>query len=109
MNENLQKFLEALKNRLNDYKAAAGLTYFDHFETFAVAGRKFTKVFKREMNADGSLRSSQNIVAFVDNETGEIFKPATYKAPAKWARGSINSPENGMEAIDAHGFVKYLR
>ena len=40
---------------------------------------------------------------------GEIFKCATYKAPAKHSRGSIFSEQKGAEALNDHGSVNYMR
>ena len=51
----------------------------------------------------------QIIVAFVEKANGNILKPATYKVPAKHARGNINSPSCGMEAINNYGNVIYLK
>ena len=105
---NISPFLNGLKQRLADYKTRNGFTYFDHFEVAATEGKKYFKVFRCEVFADGK-QNHNSIVAFVDKLTGEIFKPATFSAPAKWARGNINSEFHGMEAIDESGFVKYLR
>lgn len=104
----INEFIKRLEARLNEYRVAMGYTYFSHYIVTAQAGQKFTKVFRTEVYADGS-QNSRNIVAFVDIATGDIFKPASFKAPAKHARGNVNSPEFGMEAIEPSGFVRYLR
>jgi len=67
-------------------------------------GKKYIKISKVERNATGG-----SVEAFIDMSTGDIFKPASYSAPAKHARGNIFSDDNGMEAIDAEGDVRYLR
>lgn len=47
--------------------------------------------------------------SFVSIETGDVFKPASWKAPAKHARGNIYSDQNGMEAIQpGRTCVRYL-
>jgi len=46
--------------------------------------------------------------AFVDLETGDIFKPATWRAPAKHARGNIFDEGRGLTQISAFG-PKYLK
>ena len=51
------------------------------------AGRKYHKVI---MVTCGGQRS---VWCFVDKTTGDIFKPATWKAPAKHSRGNITKPE----------------
>ena len=37
---------------------------------------------------------SKSVWAFVNKETGDIFKPATWKAPARHPRGNIQNPES---------------
>lgn len=37
--------------------------------------------------------------AFVDKMTGEIYKPASFAAPAKGVRGNVLSTSNGDEAL----------
>jgi hypothetical protein len=106
--ENISKFIVALAERLNSRKAEMGLTYFDRYNVSTRPGKRFTKVMRDEVTTGGGVMNS-SLVAFVDNATGDIFKPAGWAAPAKHARGNVNSPENGMEAITPDGFVYYLR
>ena len=108
MQINLSPFLNALKIRLNEYKERNGFTYFKEFDTYATEGSKFFKVFRVEVDFKESAQN-RSIVAFVDKQTGDIFKPASFNAPAKHSRGNTGSPSCGMEAIDASGHVIYLR
>lgn len=41
-----------------------------------------------------------SVVAFIDKVTGDIYKPASWKVPAKGIRGNINSEKNGKEAFN---------
>lgn len=100
-------FLLKLTQRLNEYKTRMGLTYFREFKVNTTTGPKYTKVLGVEVDHDGKEKT-RNIIAFIDNQTGDIFKPASFKAPAKHARGNVNSAQNGMEAISAAGHVVYL-
>lgn len=104
---NITPFINKLTARLNEYKNRNNFTYFDNFTVIATEGKKYFKVYRREVK-DGIGRN-ESIVAFIDKVTGDIYKPASFAAPAKHARGNINSPDNGMEAIDAYGFVNYLK
>jgi len=101
-------FASKLAARLNEYKTLCGFTYFSHYEITVSEGKKYTKVFSVEVGANGS-KGANRIVCFIDNQTGDIFKPASFSAPAKHARGNVNSPQNGMEAITPDGFVYYLK
>lgn len=69
-------------------------------------GSKYHKVF---MYIDGK-RSS--IHAFIDKKTGDVFKPASLKAPAKGVRYnvlSIPSREEMFERCDWAGGYLYMR
>jgi hypothetical protein len=64
-------------------------------------GRRYKKV----VTDNGVQRM---VHSFVEIETGYIFKPASWKAPAKHARGSIFVNE-GRDALTPQGSVHYLR
>jgi len=70
------------------------------------SGRKYHKVF---MYINGRRDS---IHAFIDKTTGDVFKPASIKAPAKHARFnvlSISSREDMLARCDWAGGYLYLR
>lgn len=60
-------------------------------------GPKYVKVFNR-----GSVHS------FVDKTNGNVLKPASWKAPAKHARGNIYAADNGLKNMGPYG-PAYLR
>lgn len=76
--------------------------WIDRSTYITKAGTKFVKIVR-----EGS------VVAFIEKATGNIFKPASWQAPAKGIRGNIFSEKNGDEALqyDMCGlvFVKYAR
>lgn len=108
---NLSVFVSSLKKRLNEHKARLGLTYFDEYDVTVSETPKYFKIYSFEVKDGKRWRNDggTNIKAFIDKKTGDIYKPASWKAPAKHARGNVLSSENGMEAFDESGFVKYLR
>jgi hypothetical protein len=68
-------------------------------------GRKYHKIV---MEYDNGSRS---VHAFVDKKTGDVFKPASFKAPAKIARYNvlnIESREKMFERADWAGEYLYL-
>lgn len=72
--------------------------------TFEVeTGRKYHKIWVYNSGSSGQ----KTCYGFVDMR-GNILKAATYKYPAKHARGSIFSEEYGREALDRNGFIRYL-
>lgn len=107
--KNLTPFVDALRNRLNDYKQRVNLTYFREYDVQVETGRRYHKIFRVEVPHDASKLVAPSIVAFVDIESGAIYKPASFKAPAKHVRGFVDSPEHGMEAVGPSGFVHYMR
>jgi len=59
-------------------------------------GNRYIRIWKTE----GSSRAA---FAFVDTTSGDILKPATWKAPAKHARGNIMDSHGGMSLMTPHG------
>jgi hypothetical protein len=51
-------------------------------------GRKVTRIVQCTQEKDGTLRS-KSVHCFIDNATGDVYKAAGWKAPAKGARGNI--------------------
>ncbi len=49
-----------------------------------------------------------SVHAFVDKLTGDVLKPASFKIPAKHARGNIFSADNGLGYMSPYG-PAYLR
>lgn len=64
-------------------------------------GRRYKKVSLERHGGGKSVHS------FVEVETGDIFKPASWKAPAKHKRGNIYE-NRGEEALTPIGHVRYL-
>ena len=76
--------------------------------TFALdsSGRKYHKVF---MYINGQRDS---IHAFIDKKTGDVFKPASIKAPAKGVRYNMlimKSRQEMFERADWAGSYLYIR
>ena len=68
-------------------------------------GRKYHKIV---MEYDNGSRS---VHAFIDKKTGDVFKPASFKGPAKIARYNvlnIQSREEMFERADWAGGYLYL-
>lgn len=55
------------------------------------------------------VTNQRSAYAFLEKSTGLIFKAASWKSPAKHARGSLFSPHAGMEAVSPDGIgIVYL-
>ena len=40
-----------------------------------------------------------SVLAFIDKRTGDIYKPASFKAPAKGIRGNLLNDDGGLSAF----------
>ena len=61
-------------------------------------GKKYVKIISKAQSGSGS-----SVWAFIVKETGDILKPASWKAPAKHARGNIFDQDNGTRSVTAYG------
>jgi hypothetical protein len=61
-------------------------------------GKKYVKII---VTAQSGM--SRSVWAFIDKATGDILKPASWKAPAKHARGNIFDQDNGTRSVTAYG------
>jgi hypothetical protein len=75
------------------------------YEFYPETGRKYHKII---MNATGS----RSVHAFVDKKTGQVYKSASWKAPAKGVRYDlrlIKDREWLLQHATWHGDYLYLR
>ena len=78
----------------------------DPYKFYIESGRKYHKIV---METNGQSRS---VHAFVDKKTGEVYKPASFKAPAKHVRFNlciISDREWLMENADWAGGYLYMK
>ena len=74
-------------------------------------GRKYIKVWEIFIR-DGvknDLDISRSCYMFVDKNTGEVYKPASHKAPAKGVRYLITQLADNPHVCDPYGSFLYLR
>lgn len=81
----------------------------------------FVRIVKQHRDYDGNVTGQRMSVAFVSmadapatkalcaRKLGDVFKCATYKAPATHVRGSIFSDTNGAESLTDDGHVRGRR
>jgi hypothetical protein len=65
-------------------------------------GKRFYKICR---SRDGIRPGSS--YGFVDKATGDLYKAASWNAPANYVRGNINDP-SGLDACEQYS-VKYLK
>lgn len=67
-------------------------------------GSRYAKLVRKD-SADARYGS---VHCFVDLTNGDVLKAATFKAPAKHARGNLNDADGGRSAMNQYG-ANYLR
>ena len=78
----------------------------DMYKFYIESGRKYHKIIME--TGDGS----RSVHAFVDKKTGEVYKPASFKSPAKGVRFDlrvIKEREFVLENCDWAGSYLYVR
>jgi hypothetical protein len=114
--------MDDFEKALENFRAASEEVLLAHFAdnhyTFAVPrveaapirnGAKYAKLWRKEKcTTTGEDMPSTSIHAFVELKTGDIFKPASCKVPAKHARGNIFE-DGGRASLTNSGSVRYLR
>ena len=102
---NVRKFTLMLCDALElDFKTSYPNS--DPYKFYIESGRKYHKVI---METESGSRS---VHAFVDKKTGEVYKPASFKAPAKIVRYrllEIASREQCFARADWAGGYLYVR
>ena len=77
-----------------------------------IEGRKYWKIFSYEYDDYKGEYKQGSINCFVDRETGDVFKPASYNKPAKHVRYNLldeDSRANCLLRADWAGGYLYLR
>ena len=64
----------------------AKLDKFRYYE-----GKKYYKVVREEYDETNDRWRDTTVHAFVDKKTGEVYKPASWKAPAKHVRFNLSN------------------
>ena len=96
-----KKQLESVKN------GTANLMRFNVIE-----GRKYWKIFSYEYDDRLEEYKQGSINAFINKQTGEVFKPASYNKPAKHVRYNLLDENSRAECLlkaDWAGGYLYLR
>ncbi len=105
--EELNAFVSALSAHINALGRAEYPTCELNWDVIiAKPGKKYAKLI-RQTESTGQSRGA---FGFIDLTNGDIFKAASWAAPAKHARGNIRRGDasNGWNNAVQHGFIPYL-
>jgi len=101
-------------------------TFYDRLDTWMIGAQNiinqyFTKQYprldvpqlsmmegKRYIRIVNTSYGQRSVHAFIDKDTGDVLKPAGWKAPAKHRRGNIFDDQNGLGQMGPYG-PAYLR
>ena len=100
-----ESLLEVLNNREKVNALESSRSTYTNFEY--EVGRKYIKVWSYLMSEGERLRG-RSCYMFVDKNTGEVYKPASYKAPAKGVRYLITQLADNPHICDPYGSFLYL-
>ena len=98
LDDRLQTFLAKVQDKVNSY-------YKEGAESAPTITLKKSRRYAKLITENYSQKSA---FCFVDLTNGDILKCASWSAPAKGARGNIQSEDFGLSCITQYG-AKYLR
>ncbi len=100
-----EALIEVLNNEWKVSSIESGRSVYTQLEM--EIGRKYIKVWSYLSDDDNRMRG-RSCWMFVDKNTGECYKPASYKAPAKYVRYLITQLADNPHICDAYGSFLYL-
>ena len=98
--------VEQINNKEKVNAIDSGRTTYSQFEY--EVGRKYIKVWSY-LVSQGERLCGRSCYMFVDKNTGAVYKPASYKAPAKGIRFYIDFLTDHPEICDPYGSFLYVR
>lgn len=72
-------------------------------------GQRYVRIIEATVHTGQTEPAHRRVHAFIDLTNGDVLKAASWKAPAKHARGNVLRQDNGTGALTARGGVHYLR
>lgn len=90
------KFADLVQGVIDENWSSHGYTFSGAPEVSVNYGRRYAK-----------LVTDQGVFCFVDLTNGDVLKAASFRAPAKHARGNIFDADGGRSAVNAYG-ANYL-
>ena len=70
-------------------KIVSGTAKLDKFRYYE--GKKYLKVVREEYDETNDRWRDTTVHAFINRATGEVYKPASWKAPAKYVRFNLSN------------------
>ena len=103
-----EALIEVLNNQWKVDAIESGRSVYNQLEI--EQGRKYIKIWSYLVLADGDeRRRGRSVWMFIDKNSGEVYKPASYKAPAKGIRFWIDQLADNPDICDPYGSFLYIR
>ena len=100
----LDKYVELVQQKANDYWKLMGFTFADPPHIDVMWGKKYARIVKND-----GLNGSRSVHTFVNMTNGDILKSGGWKAPApNGVRGNIFANDLGADRINEFG-ANYLK
>ena len=112
LEHNLQRDPECTYSAEQLVKIMQGKANLDKFRYYE--GKKYIKVVREEYDESDDRWRDTTVHSFIDRNTGDVYKPASWKAPAKHVRFTFQKPEDirfllSPINVDWAGGYLYLR
>jgi len=106
----VEVYIARLNEIAVEYAQSRGYAFVDKITVIRLA--KYIKVVQSTLYVETGQLSNTHVHAFIDPTTGDVLKPAGWKAPAKGVRFNLNddaSFERLLAVADTHGSYLYIR
>jgi len=101
-NETLKRFVQGAQRIIDDHFRQQNY----HWEPERLSVERCPR--SNRVRVVATDRDDRSVWCFIDLKTGDVLKPASWKRPAKHARGNIFDSANGLGRVNEHG-PNYLR
>ena len=109
--QRMQELIDVLiKNYMRQYPNQSGSQYIHAIDYQIDVGKKYHKIMM--IDHPGTDQQGRSVHAFISRQTGAVYKPASWRAPAKIARYNLLDDISYQQCLDradwAGGYL-YLR
>lgn len=108
LSERIEKLIQAGEHSYNK----TGSTRVEYLRIEQRPGKKYIKLVATNYNSQTHERTHGSVWCFIDKATGDVYKPASFKAPAKIIRYKLmddKSYEAALHNADWSGAWLYIR
>ena len=95
---NLKKDPNCIYSKDQLAKIVSGTAKLDKFRYYE--GKKYIKVVREEYDESNDRWRDTTVHSFIDRNTGDVYKPASWKAPAKHVRYSFSNKQDMLFLTD---------